>query len=184
MTRFTDQKDAERTYFKKWYEKNKKILSAKRKKKWREDPEYRRKNLERKQLSRAKEKARCEEMKEEALGRLIALLEEDGMSNAMISKAIGYLPQGSRGYPRVQDVDGSYLVVYPMGYLCVRLARTGQTVRLWHQKDILPPATLTDGQSWRWYSWDYLQACAAAAKKVRESGAWSLKKFKEALEEQ
>jgi len=170
-------------YFKQWYAKNRKKLLANRRERWKEDPEYRRQNLERKRSSRIKEREEEEKFREEALGSIIRLLESEGFSPITIMKAVSYLPNGARGIPKCFDFGEDAEMLYPMGYLCVRLVRTGQTIRLWHENEVLPEATYIDHQDWRWYSWDYMEACAMAAKNVRDQGPWSLKKFKKELEE-
>lgn len=173
------------SYYQQWYRENRDRIREKRRKRWKNDPEYRRKNRANKRKHRRKRREERENQREEFEESLVKLLTEEGYSKEEIDLALSYLPRNWNAIPKVHVIGDESLLLFPIAYLSARIVKSVDRLRKWHEREVLPPATYRDSSNWRWYSWDYLEACARAAKAVRDADKWnrrgSLKLFRKEL---
>lgn len=168
-------------YWKEWYEKNQKEFNRKRRKRYRDDPEYRQRCLDDKKQQRARKRREREAFKQQQVDSFVEYLRADGFTEEELEQATKSLPKGPAGLPRVHKVRGKPVLLYPIGFLAARMGRPRGQVRRWELGRVIPRPTLREQNGKRWFSLDYLEACAVAIKVANKYEDWSLDVFRDEL---
>lgn len=149
--------DVAQSYFQSWYAAHKTELADKRKKRYREDPEYCRKVLDR-------SKQRYQKLRQKKLAERAGSPE----------------PPRTRGRNKPQEVvaDGETITVFSVSEFADRVDRNVQTITKWEQERVIPPPTWIDEYGRRWYSEDHMDTIAAAALEFRARGGRRLEDFR------
>ena len=131
-------------YYQEWYKKNRKKLSARRKRKYAEDPDYAETQRRRVRAGwTAKEGERIE-------AKLSRLQDRIRKNKKKVKRQVS-----SRV---VVGEDGSPVEVWSIGALSSRIGISPDTIRRrWEDAGIIPEATFIDDEGRRWYSKEYLE---------------------------
>ena len=153
----------------KWWEKNGQDVLEKRKLRYQSDVAYR---------ERAKLFSRVRWDKKEydrVRGRLSKIrLSKRKMQEELTSGKVRRLN------PRIVDVEGERVTVYPMLFLSVALGAEKHSVKRWTQLGVLPRPSYIDSQNRYWYTKEYINSLEGIYEKIR-SKYWKLTEFREAL---
>jgi DNA-binding transcriptional MerR regulator len=150
-----------KSYFQEYYEKNREVLSKKRRDRYRDDPEYR------------------DQVKKRAMERYLKQREErlkDLEENPQEPKVRG------NNFPRVMEIDGKDVLVHGVSEFASRVGRNVQTITAWEAKGIIPAPTVKDDLGRRWYSVEHMDFIASLAREYRSNGGRSLNDFKELID--
>lgn len=149
--------DVAHSYFSEWYAAHKTELADQRKQRYRDDPEYCRKVLDR--SKRRYQKLRQAKLKERA-------------KNPEPPRTRG------RNKPRTHEIDGVETTMFSVSEFADRVDRNVQTITKWEQERVIPPPTLIDEYGRRWYSEEHMDSIAAAALEFRARGGRRLEDFR------
>lgn len=193
----------EQAYHHAYYITNRQTLSQRRRQRYLTDPKYREKvkrsamaryqknseerKVERKQLTDevAALETQISKLAKEAKGATPAKAEKLGTEIAELEMKLeekgSTLQTGVRGYnrPRVKLVGDKDVLVHCVSEFADRVGRDVQTITAWEQNGIIPPPTVTDEMSRRWYSDPHIEFIADVAEEFRANGGRNLGEFKE-----
>lgn len=149
--------DVADAYFQSWYAAHKTELADKRKRRYRDDPKYRREVLDR--SKKRYQKIRQAKLKERA-------------KNPEPPRTRG------RNKPREEVIGGMTVELFSVSEFADRVDRNVQTITKWEQDKVIPPPTWVDDYGRRWYSEDHMDRIASAALEFRARGGRRLEDFK------
>lgn len=154
--------DVASTYYASWYAAHKTELADKRKKRYREDPGYRKEVLDR-------SKRRYQNLRQKKLAE----------------RAKNPEPPRTRGRnrPRTMAVGGEEVALFSVSEFADRVDRNVQTITKWEQDRIIPPPTWVDEYGRRWYSEDHMDTVASTALEFRARGGRRLEDLRALIEE-
>lgn len=123
-----------------WYARNKDTVNKDRKKRYHNDPKFRRKILKAAKQRRphtlaAKAVERFEAMVRDKIDRRQQKDEERARAGKRVAQK----------RPRMALIDGKETWVYPTGVLALRVGRVSPVIRLWLERGVLPGATIAFG---------------------------------------
>lgn len=159
----SEEKADQSVYFAAWYAKNRGSVAARRKKRYRTDPEY-----------RESVHARNAAYRERQRGG------KPPTAHWARAEAKTARKTGRRLLPRLLRLRGEDVVCYTNGVLLDAIRITLATLVVWHDKGIIPPPTSRDTMGRRWYSVEYI-ACLADCVRAAREGGWSNAQFTEAV---
>jgi hypothetical protein len=146
-----DSPEAELTpdqkYQRDYYEKHKQTRSEQHKQRWRTDPAYRKREIERARRKRALERGK------KAPERFEAMVEEKRKQAKPTRR------------PRLVDIDGKKVFVYSTGSVAREVGREDATIRAWLAQDVLPGPSIWIGQRAH-FTEEYAKALRAACKRL------------------
>lgn len=118
----------EKTYFQRWYEKEGRKLNRRRKKKYKEDPDYKAKVLEQNKAMR----------KRRALERAPEKIEEKKARGKLRTKINWKSYQVPASVLGNKAKKGQKITVFTVGAAATMLGCSEQAIRLWEKKGVLP----------------------------------------------
>lgn len=139
-TETTDPSDRSE-YHKRYWQENKDRISQRRKERYKNDPEYRKRHLEQTQKSR---KRKREEEAERRLERDLKLSEKRHKGEP--------LPK-----PRLMKIAGKAVACYSTSALSRYIGRSNETIRRWLTLGVLPGVSYVDDSGHYWFTKTYCE---------------------------
>jgi hypothetical protein len=143
-----------RAYSSAWWQKNKDRVKKDRKKRYKNEGDFRDRILDASKAKRPIIRA------EKAAGRFEAMVAEKKLKAQAKAR--------TEKRPRLVSIDEREMMVFTAGHLALECGRESATVRLWLERDILPGATIFFGEGTRksYFSDGFIAAVVEACKKL------------------
>jgi hypothetical protein len=142
-----DALSPEQKYQRDYYRTHKESRSDAHKRRWRTDPDYRQREIERARRKRAIARAR------DAANRFEQMVEEKRKAAKPTRR------------PRLAQIDGEDVFVYTTGSVAREVGREDATIRAWLAQEVLPGPSLWIGVRAH-FTEDYAKALRAACKRL------------------
>lgn len=146
----------DKKYFHDYYEKNKKKIAAKRRKKYREDATYR---------EQLKERSRQATQRRRKVGRMVPEFMLD--DTKFDGRRMKLIPVGK-----------SSVCVYLGKLLADAIGVTTMTISLWNKEGVIPPPSFQGSDGRRWYTKPYIELMRNCVRQ-HYRGLYRLEDFKE-----